>query len=227
MNAYVYYHIDPITQDVFYIGKGTNNRLRHIYDRSPHHKNKLKKLLTHYKIEDIAFKVQDCLSDTDAFKLEIELIEKFKLKSEGGTLLNICRGGQGISSQLVTGKNNVNYRDILESDYLNLLSKGNTNKVISKTLNVDQNTLKAKFYPKISLKEYCVYHNIDYVNTQKAVKNGNYKEFDSVSFIKLVKAGCSLTIIEKELQLSKRCIIKKYRDVFNVKNWRELKEALS
>lgn len=282
---YIYSHVDPITKQIFYIGKGIRGRAYSLNCRSNIHKNKLNKILrTGYTMLDIVFKLQVNIElEVEAYNLEKQYIEEYKLKKDGGILLNLQVGGCGASS----GKYHVGYRhdlteekfidllqqgynlktisnklkinrgifksryyptktlkqycalhsmqrlnhmariDVTEDQFINYLKQGYTNKEIGKIFKVDQNTLKNKFYPKICLKEYCVYHNIEYVNTQKAVKNGNYKEFDSTSFIKLVKAGCSLTIIEKELQLSKRCIIKKYRDVFNVKNWRELKEALS
>lgn len=282
---YIYSHVDPRTKQIFYIGKGIRGRAYSLNSRSNIHKNKLNKILCNgYTMLDIVFKLRENIElEVDAYSLEKQYIEEYKLKRDGGILLNLQVGGCGASS----GEYHIGYRhdlteekfidllkhgynlktissklkinkgifksrfyptktlkqycalhsmqrlnhmariDITESQFISYLKQGVTNKEIGKILKVDQNTLKNKFYPTISLKEYCMRYSITYVNTQKETKNGNYKEFDVNKFSELVKSGFSLSDIEKELQLSKRCIIKKYRDVFNVKNWRELKEALS
>lgn len=282
---YIYSHIDPITKQIFYIGKGVRGRAYSLNCRSNIHKNKLNKLLyTGYTMVDIVHKLlENIQSETDAYNLEKKYIEKYKLRRDGGSLLNLQVGGYGASS----GEYHAGYRhdltekqfidllqrgynlktissllkisrgifkcryyptktlkqycdayniqklnhmtriDISEDLFINYLKRGYNNKEISKILKIDQNTLKNKFYPTTLLKEYCITHNVVYVNTQKESKNGNYKDFDINKFSDLVKNNYNLNMIEKELQLSKRCIIKKYRAAFNVKNWRELKEALS
>jgi hypothetical protein len=134
---------------------------------------------------------------------------------------------QYCDSHSIVKYNHMTRLDITEELFVKYLKEQRTNKEIGKLLKINVNTLKSKFYPNTTLKEYCNSYGIDYVNTQRANKNSNYKEFDKDKFIHLVTRGCNLQEIEIALQLSKRCIIEKYRNTFNVKNWRELKEVLS
>jgi DNA-binding CsgD family transcriptional regulator len=118
-------------------------------------------------------------------------------------------------------------KHIDEDEYVKLLSEGRKNKDIARILNINENTIKLKFYPKSTLKQFCEKHNIIYHHTQTGNKNGNYKMFPKERFVKLIKEGAGLTLLEKELGLSKRCLIAKYREEFNVSNWKELLEKIT
>ncbi len=91
--AYVYKHIRLDTNEIFYIGVGSDKpyykRARTQYSRNKHWKNIVNK--TSYKIEII----KDDLDFNSALLLEIELIAKYKFISDGGTLVNYTKGGQG------------------------------------------------------------------------------------------------------------------------------------
>ena len=50
--------------------------------------------------------------------------------------------------------------------------------------------------------------------------------FPKERFVELIKKGAGLTLLEKELGLSKRCLIEKYREEFSVSNWKELLEKV-
>jgi len=117
-------------------------------------------------------------------------------------------------------------KHIDNQEYIRLLSEGKSNKEVSEIFNISLNTLKLKFYPNSTLKQFCVDHNIQYYNTQSGCKNGNYKEFPKEIFIELIRSGAGLTQLEQELGLSKRVLIKKYREEFSVSNWNELQTHL-
>jgi hypothetical protein len=224
-NFYVYKHLNPSDGTVFYIGKGTRVRAFNWTQRNPHHRNKLKQLLHTYSMSEIAVIIETDLDEKTAYTKEKELIQYYRTLNNGA-LLNICDGGEGISPKLVAGKFNVNYKHIDEKQFLKLLNDGVYNKNICKLLNVNLNILKAKFYPNTTLKEYCIHHNIPYVNTQQKLKNGNFKSFDKQKFIQLYKAGVKLTQMQTSLNLSSRSIIGKYRETFNVSSWNDLKNVI-
>lgn len=217
---YVYKLINPDNNSLLYIGKGTNKRRFDFKLRNNHLRNKLNKILEKYNKEDISVIIEDNLTSEHAYKLEIELIAKYN------PCYNICRGGEGIDPDLVKGEKNVNYKQIDKSEYIKLLSDGKSNGEAASELGVSQNTLKSKFYPKSTLKQFCKDHTIQYYNTQSGNKNGNYKKFPKERFVELIKKGAGLTLLEKELGLSKRCLIVKYREEFNVSNWKDLLEKI-
>lgn len=117
-------------------------------------------------------------------------------------------------------------KHIDKEEYIKLLSEGKKNKDIAQILNINENTIKLKFYPNSTLKQFCEMHNITYYHTQAGSMNGNYKEFPRERFIDLIRRGAGLAQLEKELDLSKRALIKKYREEFNVSNWKDLQSLL-
>lgn len=95
--AYVYELIDPRNNQPFYVGKGTGKRAEsHLIEP----KEKTSNLRKWYKIqsireagfEPIVLRVQDGLSDKDAYDLEETLIKQYGRKGidDGGILFNIC-----------------------------------------------------------------------------------------------------------------------------------------
>ena len=77
-------------QDIpWYIGKGCKYRSRHYnscrLDREFPRPDKDKNIVI----------VQSDLTETAAYALEVELIDKYKRQSDGGTLVNKCLGGPG------------------------------------------------------------------------------------------------------------------------------------
>jgi hypothetical protein len=94
-NYYLYYHINPITKELFYIGIGKNKRAwDFISGRNPHYKNYIKK-----HGEPIVDIIKENLTKEEACSLEIEFISKYGRKGiePKGILLNKSIGGDVIA----------------------------------------------------------------------------------------------------------------------------------
>jgi hypothetical protein len=78
---YVYFYKDPITLEIFYIGKGKGNRLySHWKRRNSHYNLMLREKLqaiSQLKMEPIIEKYKEDLENYEAFYLEFELIQKY------------------------------------------------------------------------------------------------------------------------------------------------------
>lgn len=83
MNYYVYAHINAVTYEVFYIGKGKNKRAYNKSCRNIHWKNIVNKY--GYFITFLA----DGLNEENALAIEHQYIERFGLKVNGGLLVNV------------------------------------------------------------------------------------------------------------------------------------------
>jgi len=272
---YIYGHIDPVTRQLFYIGKGTRDRAYSRWSRNKHHLSKLNKILANgYNWKDIVIYLEINIKDEHlAYKKEAEYITIVGLDN----LVNYSPGGKGsytyfrktvsreefnkylrsgmkidhIAKKLgcdIKGLKKRFYpttslyeycvnlkverarpmaKNISKELYITLISEGKSNKEISSMLDISLNTLKSKFYPNYTLKQFCLENNLEYYNTQAATRNGNYKEFPESEFLELVELGLNLTQISDKLNLSKRVIIKKYKESFKVANWKDLKKNLS
>lgn len=91
---YVYSWFRPDTNEVFYIGKGRGDRAKVTGKRNSHFRNIIA-LLERASMKPVVTKVRDGLSEEEAFKLEMELIELHGRRSVGGTLVNMTDGGEG------------------------------------------------------------------------------------------------------------------------------------
>lgn len=89
---YVYLHKDKATGVPFYVGKGKGRRARQTKSRGAPWEKKVESLPAGYEIEI----VENTLTEEEAHDLEIHLIWKHKRVDEGGTLVNITPGGQGL-----------------------------------------------------------------------------------------------------------------------------------
>lgn len=91
-NYYLYYHKNPITKELFYIGIGTNKRAWDFTSgRNSHYKNYIKK-----HGEPIVDIIKENLTKEEACSLEIEFIAKYGRKGiePDGILLNKSIGGE-------------------------------------------------------------------------------------------------------------------------------------
>ena len=99
------YEIDDIgisfNYKPFYIGKGTGSRIVDHEKRAKDQKNitykdnKIRKIWSEGK-QVIKSKILDHLEEDSAFDLEIQLIKEIKIKNEGGPLVNLTEGGEGL-----------------------------------------------------------------------------------------------------------------------------------
>jgi hypothetical protein len=99
------YEIDDIgisfNYKPFYIGKGTGSRIVDHEKRAKDQKNitykdnKIRKIWSEDK-QVIKSKILDHLEEDSAFDLEIQLIKEIKRKNEGGPLVNLTEGGEGL-----------------------------------------------------------------------------------------------------------------------------------
>ncbi len=101
---YVYIYKHPITLEPFYVGKGYGNRAtRHLQmNKNKGNKyfyNTINKIINECKCIPIIEYYKNNISEIDALKIEIELIEKYgrKLFDINGKLCNLTTGGDGIS----------------------------------------------------------------------------------------------------------------------------------
>lgn len=94
-NYYLYYHKNPITKELFYIGIGTNKRAwDFISGRNSHYKNYIKK-----HGEPVVDIIKENLTKEEACSIEMESIAKYGRKGiePKGILLNKSIGGETIA----------------------------------------------------------------------------------------------------------------------------------
>lgn len=100
MKAYVYTHIRLDTNEIFYVGIGTQDnykRASRVHNRTNYWNNIVKKC--GWKV-DIIF---DNLTWENACKIEVELISKYGRVDLGtGTLVNLTDGGEGTLKRITT-----------------------------------------------------------------------------------------------------------------------------
>jgi hypothetical protein len=93
LEYYVYCHRNPLTNEIFYIGKGKNQRAYNSQSRGKHWKNYVKK--NGIPIVEILY---ENLNEEQSLIIEKEMIDKLGRKDLGlGKLINETDGGDGIS----------------------------------------------------------------------------------------------------------------------------------
>jgi hypothetical protein len=89
---YIYFHINPVKKEVFYVGKGYGNRA---------YSKKMRSNLWHYTVNKYGYEIhifKDNLTENEAFALERNYIKKLGRKDLGlGPLINMTDGGDGAS----------------------------------------------------------------------------------------------------------------------------------
>jgi hypothetical protein len=90
---YVYCHKNPITHEIFYIGKGTGSRAYITQSRGKFWKHYVNK----YGIPIVEI-LQNNLNELEAFELEKQLIKEYgRRNTNSGCLVNSTDGGEGCS----------------------------------------------------------------------------------------------------------------------------------
>jgi hypothetical protein len=89
MNYYIYQHLKLDTKEIFYVGKGKNNRMNGLQGRNNYWKNVVAKHGFY------AEKIIDNIDEEFALLAEIEIIDIYKKR--GINLVNMTNGGEGLS----------------------------------------------------------------------------------------------------------------------------------
>ena len=96
-NKCVYFHINPIKKEIFYVGIGNEDRPYSKYNRTKWWHN----IVNKYGYVVIVMRTN--ISLELAKLLEIEYILKFgRRDKDKGTLINLTDGGEGVSGRIVT-----------------------------------------------------------------------------------------------------------------------------
>jgi hypothetical protein len=86
---YVYRHVDPFTQEVFYIGKGRDGRAWDVSSRTPDHRGRLRGLHRGHRFGAWVEIVKEHLTEAEALAYESSLI--MEARSRGVKLYNRTR----------------------------------------------------------------------------------------------------------------------------------------
>lgn len=109
---YIYFHINPLTNKPFYIGKGEGFRARRKSQRSKEWNDVVSK---YGYVIDI---VEDNLTEVEAMNRERFYINWFgRLNNETGILINKTGGGSGSSGAVVTDETRLKIRETLKRKY--------------------------------------------------------------------------------------------------------------
>lgn len=105
-NFYVYELIDPRNNKPFYVGKGRDNRAwKHVLLRTnekvkkanPHKHNVINQIIE--SGNSVIVKLVLSSDEQTAFDYEQTLIKQYGKRSAGGLLTNICKGGEGATTE--------------------------------------------------------------------------------------------------------------------------------
>ena len=100
MSFFVYRFVDPIANEVFYVGKGSGDRVQTHFSAakrgaSGHFYNRLRKLLSADVQPEVEY-LWECDDEAEALQKEVEFIAIYGRRLDGtGTLCNITAGGEG------------------------------------------------------------------------------------------------------------------------------------
>jgi len=148
---YVYKYIDPRNDEIFYIGKGKGNRLtEHLratisgwnISRS-NNRRKTKRIedILSSGLEPSIEKIVEDLSEIEAFDLEAEIIDYYKIIEDGGILLNIKR------AYFLTNKDKISISESLKIYYLTHFSPMKGRDTSNET-KAKQSLSRKKFFAK-------------------------------------------------------------------------------
>lgn len=172
-NFYIYRHIRPDTNEVFYIGKGNNmdkrrseyRRAYQLSGRTEFWKNVVSKNNGIFNVEIL----WNCETEKEANQKEIEFIELYGRKDLcKGTLVNLSNGGEGVrgvifSKEVIakrSGKNHYHYQGLMEKYAKEKKERLEKRKVIdTNTLQIFNTVSEAAYFNKISNKNLSRYLN--------------------------------------------------------------------
>ena len=152
---YIYFHKNPITLEVFYVGIGSNKRAWRFKERNTHWLRYVKK--HGFPVVEI---IKENLTKEEAGLLEIEYIQQFRRKGYDieGKLVNISLGGKG-------GTKGYYWDDERKKKY---------SEKIKKWMNNEENKEKWKHKHKIGIQK----RQIDYSKFKKGVNGIPINQYD-------------------------------------------------
>lgn len=206
--AYVYKHIRLDTNEVFYIGIGSDKYFYRANDTK--RRNKYWSNITNMTDWSVEIIVSDITYD-EAKSIEIEYIELYKRKQDGGTLCNLTKGGEGtlgltpvnvktIYAKLKTGGEILvfnSHSDFKKATNSKTISTNKNGQLVSKQyyLSENKNDLLKPFIPINSLKGKSSLPDITWFNvktnesvTLSLIKMAEYTNLSTGTF-KHLKQG--------------------------------------
>lgn len=108
---YIYFHINPLKNEVFYVGKGKRRRAYSKHGRNKWWKNIVNK---YGYIVDI---IESNLHEKESLKREIFYIKQIGRKDLGlGTLVNMTDGGDGVTNRIISEEEKIKRRGIKHTE---------------------------------------------------------------------------------------------------------------
>jgi hypothetical protein len=150
-NYYIYLHINLITGEPFYIGKGKGSRYKSKNSRSQHWKN----IVNKYDYDILFLEIN--LNEKLSFEKEIYWIKRIGRKDLGlGPLVNFTDGGEGLSGYVCSEETKQKLREInlgriQPRDVVDKIALANTGKKRTQEL---KDKMSAMFKGKTHSDEY-------------------------------------------------------------------------
>lgn len=110
---YIYRHIRPDTNEVFYIGKGNNlNGRRYARSRDKKGRNKIWNSIVNRNNGNYIIEIMyECDSDSECSKKELEFVSLYgRIDLKTGTLANLTDGGEGTLNPSVEARQKIGAR---------------------------------------------------------------------------------------------------------------------
>jgi hypothetical protein len=154
--VYRWYNLD--TNETFYIGKGTKNRLNVLYGRN-------KAFMEYYQSHRCGNeKIKDNMTENEAYALEKELIQKYKKESK--ILTNLDEGGRKLG--IFIGKDNpmwkVSPKDRMDKETYKIWYKKHKDTCGEKNANYGKHTLRGRK------------QSLEHIKNKSGEKNGRAKK---------------------------------------------------
>lgn len=239
---YVYVYLDPrkpgyyvfgnyiFEHEPFYVGKGSNGRMyKHLYEfrGNRHLHNKIKKIRKEYDCDPIIIKVNEMITEDEAFEIEKELICVIgRWDKKLGTLCNHTDGGDGSSGIIVSEETRQKMSEKLKEFYQTEQGravKENTGKLLQEFYQTEQGQTVKENIVKL-LKEY---HQTEQgraviINRKRLLASDETKRKMRISMgvtdEKLEKAkilideGIAITKIAKIIDITYKTLVKYFKN---------------
>lgn len=177
---YIYFHINPLKNEIFYVGKGKGNRAFYKKNRSDFWNNISNK---YGYIVDI---VEENLTEEESFEREVFYIKKIGRRDlELGTLVNQTDGGEGVTNSINPNRKGCRLSD----DHKKKISDANKGKKLESMRDETKKKIsdanKGKKSWRKGLKNICSEETKNRMSDAKnGKKRGPYKKNDSSKRIK-------------------------------------------